>query len=1359
MRSKIFICFFLLLSVSTIKAQNTTLDTINNPYWLHMMDCNTNYYKVKRAYDLYFSNKVKKRGTGFKRFERWSNRWSSSITASGEFFPANHVQKEVVKFNRSIITPRSNSGNWINLGPTQRPIRSTWAGGDSINTGTGRLNVIAFHPTDSNIMYVGAPAGGLWKTTNKGASWTNLTDGLPSLGVSAIMLFPDSLNKIMIGTGDRDANDSRGMGIYISRDGGTNWTSSNNGVVSNGIDVTINKIVINRLNPKTVIAISKITNGNSFRLFKSTNQGVKWDSINVHGICAYGNSSITDIVYHPIDTNILYASTRYPCESIYKSINGGVTWTAINNGLTSTPRYRSMLAVTAAAPNVVYLISCNLDRALDAVYKSSNAGQSWTVKCDINNFNLLGYDQFGQDALGQGEYDLAILSSPTDSNYLIVGGVNIHGSSNGGSVWNNKSMWYDPYVHADIHFLAQNPLTNACYIASDGGLDVTNNNFTTFKNLNNGLAISQMHNIDVSQLSPNRLIMGLQDNATFVFRRNQNWKIYTGGDGGIVALSNKDTNFMVSSSQYGNFEINMNNGNTYWERINDVAYGLGVPQSDAGFITPMDLDPNRSQIAVLGYKDIFISKDIHKTLGDPTNYGFSQISNNTTSSKASFVKFSNKSTKIAFVGFDYGEMICINNLDTTLTSTPNLIAMNTPSLGGAIKSIETSYIDTNTLYIATEQKVYKSTNRGNTWTNISYNLPAIGINAIVLDKYSNEGIYVGTEGGVYYKENNATSWQSFNTGLPLYAPIKDFDIWYDTLCSNNSKMFLATYGRGAFESDLKNAEITLNASFTLPGGTYNAGVPITLTNTSIGNTKNKWTIDSINNVLYNTGSNDSSSSPSIIFSKPGTYKIRLKTMNAYGRHCYSSYQTITVLNTPLNVTASKSTNATICGGDTVAITANGALTYVISPIINTLKVNDSVFKVFPDSTTNYMIIGTSGLLKDTAFLSVTATKVNSPTTDSVNIIRCYGFKFQDFVPFISGSNLKFFATNTDTSSLLQSNIIPKTSVNGKSYYISQTLSGCTSKRIAVKITIPTFDTSCTITNNSIQSNMTYGNYQWYNCISNGKVKIINATSSSFSPKDTGFYSVKISYGSCIDSSICRRIVYCTNSTSGPIVTSPQNFCDSTKISGLQATGNNLKWYSSNTFSNPLLSSYSILNNTTLFLSEVDSFGCETALSNLDVLITKIDTTVSLVGKVLTAIYTGATYKWVNCSSNTYITGATSRTYTPTTSGNYAVEITKNTCKKRSACRQITSASLQNIIENKIKLYPNPVYNEFEIDLNSFYSSIDILVFDELGKLVDAKNYKNVVKINSEFKQKSGMYFVRIQENGKELTTFKVLKVD
>jgi PKD repeat protein len=840
---------YILVFFNPFLALSQTNDTAVNPYWVEMMQNEkVNFFQTQRAFETYWEGREVTKGSGFKPFKRWEYMMSQRVSPDGT---RPSPDREIVAYNdflQKYGKTRNLNGDWTALGPFTVP------SGYNGYRGLGRLNAIAFHPSNPDIIYVGAPSGGLWVSYDHGTNWIVLTDHLPTLGISSIIIDYNNPSVLYIGTGDRDAGDAPGLGVWRSIDGGISWEPWSNGMGN----VTVGRMVQHPVNSEIMLAA---TNAGVFR---TNNGGLSW--------MLSRNGNFKEIVLKPDNPDVVYAAIG---GTFYKSIDNGISFSAVSNGLPGGSR--GVIGVSAANPEIVYFLLTNSD-SFKGIYRSENAGESFTLRS--NSPNIMAWDCNGGSG-GQAWYDLDMAVDPANADVIYGGGVNCFKSSNGGLSWAIRSHWYGACgvqsVHADLHVLEYSPINNRLYAGNDGGLYWSDNGGVNWTEISNGLVISQAYKIGQSATNKDFVINGYQDNGTSVINES-NWVAVGGGDGMECAYDPFDARYSYYTLYYGDVFRNFNNnsnGKIAGSQTN------GITES-GGWVTPFIIDHNDGNVMFIGFKNIWRSTNIKAS--PVGNVQWEKVSTmNTSNFNVLAQSYANTNIIYAASGNKLYFSENVKGLSVNwINRTGNLPAVN------SITAIETHPTDENVVYIAQQTRIFKSIDKGVSWQEITANLSGIQINSIAYYKNSNEGLYLGTDIAVFYRDNSMSDWILFNSGLPASVKVTEVEIFYDPLSPEGDLIRAGTYGRGLWSSPPYLS--TLAAAFSSSLVTVTAGCTVDFYDETLGIPQEwTWTFEGGNpafsNERFPTG---------ILYENEGVFDVQLIVTNALGSDTLVCSDCITV---------------------------------------------------------------------------------------------------------------------------------------------------------------------------------------------------------------------------------------------------------------------------------------------------------------------------------------------------------------------------------------------------------------------------------------------------------------------------------
>lgn len=707
-----------------------------------------------------------------------------------KFFAAfEHTKNNMQEF------PRVDAGiidSWQSIGPN--------------NIG-GRTLSLALHPADTSIIYMGAASGGLWKSTTGGfgaTAWSYVETGYPSLAVSSIII--DSLNPsiMYIGTGENygtqyssqgvDIRVTRGMygiGILKTTNGGASWTKSLDWTYSSQRGVW--KVIFNPKNHNVLYAAT------SEGIWKSVNAGATWFQ-QLNYLMA------VDLEINPSDTSVLYTSIGNLTNNIpnanvgiYKSTNSGANWTKLTAGLPATWTGKTQIELYKPNPNRIVASVAN-DFSSLGLYLSTDAGASWALLSGTSS-NYLG---------SQGWYTNPLYVKDNDSSKVIVGGVDLFRSTTGGSNLSSVSDWSawligqivppggvegssPDYAHADHHGIISNYKdANKLYIATDGGLFRSNDFGTSYFGCNGGYQTTQFYNGFANSMTDSNFSLGgLQDNATARYEGTNSWRKVYGGDGFWCAINSGNNSIAYISYTYASIQRSTDGA------INNFN-STGPPSSGSGtqycFSAPYVLSQSNPQVMYAGGVNLYKSTSGGGAWQNMGSLGYKALSMDVSSTDPNIVYVG---TSVQLPG---GTAKIFRLVGSTLTDVSNGQIPNRYVTDIHIDPFNSANVYASFGGFGTGH-IYKTTNSGTSWQDISGNLPDVPHQSVCIDPLYPQNIYAGNDLGVFVSTTGGNSWYEFKAGMP-YAMVFDLKI-----VETNRMLRAATHGNGVYQRKLVESPI------------------------------------------------------------------------------------------------------------------------------------------------------------------------------------------------------------------------------------------------------------------------------------------------------------------------------------------------------------------------------------------------------------------------------------------------------------------------------------------------------------------------------------------------------------------------
>ncbi|GAB4327844.1 MAG: exo-alpha-sialidase [Candidatus Zixiibacteriota bacterium] len=665
---------------------------------------------------------------------------------------------------------------WSEAGPTNIP---------------GRITDIEVHPSDPNTIYAGSAAGGVFKTTNLGASWTAIFDDVGTQSIGDIAIHPNDPNTIYVGTGESNtAGDSyEGTGIYKSTDAGATWT-----FVGLPNSFHIGRVLIDPKRPDSiyVAVLGRLFGTNPERgVYRSEDGGATWDQL----LYLNDSTGCVDIVMDTATGTIMAAMWerwRNPtnrrvgglASGIFRSTDFGATWDRLddNEGLPAPSINGGRIGLSMDPESgVTYAVFVDHPGNLVGVWWTGDLGDTWIPTSTSGIESITG---------GFGWYFGQIRVTPGSFSEVHILGVPMYKSNDAGFSWSQTAS----ETHVDHHALYINPSnTNRMYSGCDGGVNYSDdggNTWTTFTNMHN----TQFYAITVDETNSNHLLGGAQDNGTMrTFGAPGAYEHIFGGDGFYVLVDYLNPDNIYVEYQNGNLYKSVNGGASFSWAMNGIFYS-----SDRhNWNTPIAMDHHNPNILYYGSNRLYkttdgaanwflISGDL--TDGDdPGNLTFGTITT---------IDVARSDPDVIYVGTDDANVWVTQNgggnwtkIDGALPERWCTRVAVDPYDAAIAYATFSGYKEGSSL-----PHIFRTEDYGQTWTDIQGDLFSAPINDVIPDPHDDSTLYIGTDFGVFMTENLGQNWIPLDDGIPM-VPVHDLAFHYKT-----RKLIAGTHGRSMYEA-------------------------------------------------------------------------------------------------------------------------------------------------------------------------------------------------------------------------------------------------------------------------------------------------------------------------------------------------------------------------------------------------------------------------------------------------------------------------------------------------------------------------------------------------------------------------------
>lgn len=755
-----------------------------NTHWYKLLTSESpNYLEVVDAYDAYFDKHPFGKSIETKEYKNWKKMVGHNFDAYGQIFSTVTLKSSSVRVKATEEFQR----NWQVIGPEKVDLVAPM---QSSSTTQGVVTCLVQSPDDNNKILIGTVSAGIWMSEDKGETWECVSTALLISQVRGIA-FAESNSSVLYA--------ATSSGPVKSVDGGFTWQKT-------GLDFSNEyprgpeprQLVVNPQNEQIVFYSS------ARGLYKTTDGGSTWTNIFMN--------DTWDVAFNPGDSQVVYAGVSNGSSgftsswvNFWRSTDGGVNWQKVTDGYLTQAAGdnlgRICIAVTPSDPNLLYVLggkgtnmgtSSQVEGAF--LLKSVDSGESFT---EVKLPNVIDYpiDGSGKGG-GQYTWDMDIAISNQNTDYIVIGGINLWHSTDGGISWNGVAsgrMDSENWYHSDIQSLFIQD--ENIWITSDGGVHISKDRLNTISNRSFGIVAQEVWGFDQAWKS-DIMAIGMYHGPIQIRDDNiyDGWYASSGADAGTVMINKGDDRYLYAHPWF-DVKIKRSSSRDIQPKITDL--GAKLPAISA----PIDIF-NHNYYHTLYTLDDY---SIKKTTDNATNW----VECRSFDKKPVRISTCYQNSNVAYVIVGWNEVWkTADNGETWKNVTPD----NLISKGKSFSNITIDGTNPDKVWVSlggkqTDAKVIKTTNGGQSWFDYSgpeSNLPAYTINSIVHQLGTPGGVYIGTNSGVYYRNESMNKWTLYSDALPLGT-----QVWFIRLNYAKNKIRIGTL-RGIWENDL------FESSFIIP---------------------------------------------------------------------------------------------------------------------------------------------------------------------------------------------------------------------------------------------------------------------------------------------------------------------------------------------------------------------------------------------------------------------------------------------------------------------------------------------------------------------------------------------------------------